>query len=151
MINITFDSSGADNTLQEKLDNVNKLYYFLANQGKDILRDSNKRSFLQQRAPDGTPWTKSWLSQHDSTGSPRKTLIRSTALFQDTQEQGNYLPIRGGGVNGPSLEEFTSVQGLDGEFYGAKHNAGRWEFAGLDLEAMTKLKLEMANFIMDNK
>lgn len=129
--------------------NAENMPVILGKIGKKNLMGSIKRSFRQQRTPDGKTWEKSKLSQTDPTGSPRMTLIRSTALFQDMQNESNYL------LNSYSeLEAYTSVQGKDktgkdtGFFYGEFHNFGKWNFAGMDIQGLSAFENEVSEFIL---
>lgn len=149
MISFTSDSSQATNLINSMVTNVQNLDKFFAVQGKKRLKDSNKNSFIKQRSPDNTPFEISHLSQVDPTGSPRKTMMRSRDLFDDTQNDSNYV------MNGMTLQEFTTAQSEKGFLYGEYHNtkdsrsgSGRWWFAGLDIENLNLLTVDAVEWIM---
>lgn len=152
MITLSGDFSGANKFIGSMLGNVSRANEFMATKGRDRLKDSNKNSFRQQRTPAGDAWEISTLSQIDPTGSPRKTMIRSTNLFQDTQDNSNYV------LNGSTLEQYTKAQSLGGFLYGYFHNtkdnrkgSGRWWFAGMDKENMDLLTNEFVDYIFTGK
>lgn len=152
MITLSGDFDGANKFIGAIMENVSRSNEFLATKGRERLKDSNKNSFRQQRTPAGDPWEISKLSQTDPTGSPRKTMIRSTNLFQDTQDNSNYA------MNGYTLEQYTKAQSPKGFLYGYFHNtkdnrkgSGRWWFAGMDKDNLSLLTDEFVDYIFSGK
>lgn len=143
------DFEKAERILSSMFINASNYPVILGRYGRKNLKESIKRSFRQQRTPDGQAWEKSRLSQTDPTGSPRLTMIRSTALFQDMQTDSNYLlePYN-------ELGAYTSVQAetKDGKktgfFYGEFHNFGKWNFAGMDIESIDNMTEQVSDFIL---
>ncbi len=141
MITFKSDFSDAFNFTNLMIQNINSLNEVLANQGKERLKASNKNSFKQQRSPDGDIWEKSKLSQIDPAGSPRLTMIRSTNLIQDTQNDSNYV------MNGDSLQEFSNAQSEKGFLYGSYWNEKKWTFAGFDIENIKGFQEDIINHV----
>lgn len=141
MITFTSDFSDAFNFTNLMIQNINSLNEVLANQGKERLKAGNKSAFKEQRSPDGDIWEKSKLSQTDLTGSPRLTMIRSTTLFQDTQNDSNYV------MNGDLLQEFSNAQSEKGFLYGAYWNEKKWTFAGFDIENIKGFQEDIINHV----
>lgn len=153
MFSIYGDFSESSKFLNEILANVESSNKFLASRGRELLKESNKRAFRQQKTPDGITWTSSVFSQIDPTGSPRMTMLRSTVLFQDTQDNKNYV------MNYMTLEQYTTAASDKNFLYGDYHNtkdpnkpkSGRWNFSGLDLQAFNALKEDYTNYIFGKK
>lgn len=148
MIHVYIDSSEADALMGSMLVNSENFAKILGEIAKKSVKESIKESFKLQQRPDGTPWIKSKLSQTDPTGSPRKTLLRSTALYQDMQDDENYQ------VYGDILEVSTSVTSDKGFLYGAYHNSevkGNWKFAGLNNRNLDIMQENIIEFILGKR
>jgi hypothetical protein len=148
MIHVYIDSSEAKNLMGSMLVNSQNIAKILGEYARKRTKESIKESFKLQQRPDGTPWKKSKLSQTDPTGSPRKTLLRSTELYQDMQDDANYQ------VYGDILEVSTSVTSEKGFLYGAYHNSevkGNWQFAGLNDKNLNALQEDIIEFILGKR
>lgn len=142
MIYFKTDFTEAFDLTNLMIQNINTLNQVLESKGKERLKASNKASFKEQRSPDGEVWEKSKLSQIDPTGSPRLTMIRSTNLIQDTQNDSNYV------MNGESLQEFTNAQSEKGFIYGQYWNEKKWTFAGFDIENIKGFQEDIINHVL---
>ncbi len=101
-----------------------------------------------QRTPKLKPYPKSRLSQTDPTGSPRLTLIRSTAFYQDTQDNSNYQ------VSGNTLNVYSSVRNKEGELYGQRLNSYKnkqWQVYGITDEGINAIRKNIQGLVLYGK
>jgi len=114
--------------------NAGNINEFLATRGKKLLKKQSKLFWSDQQGPWAGPWD--------------TTLIDTTALINDLQDDMNYL------VNGFTLEQMTTLVYGPVHFFGLKvkgHQFQERPFGGLNDEGISELQDEAIDFIYNGK